>query len=61
MSPQISVIEIDTTPMQDFQIFLLKRPPPMMPLLFSDVIAYDFSVGRADSRAVALQILARAR
>ena len=48
MSPQISVIEIDTTSMKKFQIFLLERPPPMMLLLLSDVIAYDFSVGRAD-------------
>jgi hypothetical protein len=48
MSPQLSVIEINTTPMQQFQIFLLKRPPPMMLLLLSDGIAYDFSVGRAD-------------
>ena len=48
MLPEIAFIEIDTTTMQEFQIFLLKRPLPVMLLLFGDVIANDFSVGRTD-------------
>jgi hypothetical protein len=32
-SPQITLVEIDTTTMQEFQIFLLKGPIPVMLLL----------------------------
>ena len=47
--PQIAIVEIDSAPMQEFQIFLLKSPFPMMFLLPGDVAAYAFAVGRTDA------------
>jgi len=43
----MAFVEIDAAVIQEFKIFLLKGPFPVMLLLAGDVVADVFAVGRA--------------
>lgn len=59
-SPQEALVEIDTAALQEFEIFLLEGPFPMMFLLPGDIISHDFAMRRADGEC-AVTFLPRER